>query len=347
MNLEYNFDYGILLQFLRSGDYRRWDLAYAAYHHVADEDIPRCERDIDHWADVGYFGYSFHDEPGDRNPHRNYGAPHPELRLAVPASILHYYLAGYGESGESALEVIGNLRYGYENGYDRGKGEGWTECYNDYGSDSFHPFAPGLRVMAEAYDLTGGEGCLVAAERILRDSCRVADPFLASPRPGMEGGTTIFNLDMFTHSLGRYLDALAAGGLPDRLDAAACLVGLVRHEMDLCWRKGSEGYQGLPYGGLYYGTADESFGTVNLGNWHLLTADRLAYAYLYVGGEDFLGLAAEAFRTGLERPQGKARCRPTGPPRSQPKLPSSAWCTCLSPLEDRIIVSSAGSQACR
>ncbi len=34
MNLKYDFDYGMLLQFLRTGDYSWWDLAVPACRHV-------------------------------------------------------------------------------------------------------------------------------------------------------------------------------------------------------------------------------------------------------------------------------------------------------------------------
>ena len=121
----------------------------------------------------------------------------------------------------------------------------------------------------------------------------------------MDGGTSIFSLDMFTFSLGRYLDALAAAGLPDATNARQYLVDLVRHEAEHCWRSDANGYGGFPYAWAYDGTADESFGVVNLCNWHLLSADCLAYAYLYGGGDDLLPLAAQAYRTGSERPNGE------------------------------------------
>ena len=305
MNLKYNFDFGMLLQFLRSGDYRWWELAGPACRHVADEDILHYEGAIDHWSDGGYFGHSYHDEPGDSNPHRNYGAPHPDLYFAAPGCLLYYYLTGYVEAQESALEVIENTRYRYENSYGRGNGEGWADGYNDYGSDSFRPFSNGLRIMTDAYEATGDAKYLATADWIIENSHLAADPFLAAPQPGADGGTSIFSLDLFTFSLGRYLDALTSAGIPDGRNTAAYLVSLVRHEVDTCWRTGSEGYQGFPYAWSYSGVADETFGVVNLCNWHLLSADCLAYGYIYGGGDDLLGLAGQAFRTGSERPNGE------------------------------------------
>ncbi len=305
MNLKYNFDFGMLLQFLRSGDYRWWELAGPACRHVTDEDILHYEGAIDHWSDGGYFGHSYHDEPGDSNPHRNYGAPHPDLYFAAPGCLLYYYLTGYGEARESALEVIENTRYRYENSYGRGNGEGWADGYNDYGSDSFRPFSNSLRIMTDAYEATGDAKYLATSDWIIENSHLAADLFLAAPQPGADGGTSIFSLDLFTFSLGRYLDALRSAGIPDSRNNAAYLVSLVRHEVDTCWRTGSEGYQGFPYAWSYSGVADETFGVVNLCNWHLLSADCLAYGYIYGGGDDLLGLAGQAFRTGSERPNGE------------------------------------------
>ena len=305
MNLKYDFDYGMLAQFLRTGDFRWWDLAGPACRHVADEDILHYEGAIDHWSDGGYFGHSYHDEPGDSNPHRNYGAPHPDLCFAVSGNLFYYYLTGYEECRESAFEVIDNMRYRYENSFGRGNGEGWANGYNDYGSDSFRPFANGLSVMTDAYAASGDAKYLATAQWIIDNSHLAADPFLAAPQTGADGGTSIFSLDMFTFSLGRYLDMLAGAGLPDSGNAAGYLVSLVQHEAEQCWRTGSEDYQGFPYAWSYAGVADESFGVVNLCNWHLLSADCLTYGYLYGGGDHLLDLAAQAYRTGSERPNGE------------------------------------------
>ncbi len=304
MNLKYNFDLGMIQQFLRSGDYRWWSLAEPACRHVADEDLLHYEGPIDHWADGGYFGHSYHGEPGDSNPHRNYGAPHPDLAFSVCGCLAYYYLTGYELARESAFEVIENIRFRFENSFGRGSGEGFAEAYNDYGSYSFRPFANGLRIMTEAYEATGDGRYLSTAEWIIQCSHYAGDPFLAAPRRGMEGGTSIFSLDLFTFALGRFLDMISAAGIADRQNAAIYLVQLVRHESEHCWRLDRSGYQGFPYGWLYDGRIDDSFGPVNLCNWHLLSADCLAYAYIYGGGGSFVSLAEQAFRTGSEVPNG-------------------------------------------
>ncbi len=77
MNLKYDFDQGMIVQYLRTGDARWWDLAGAACRHLADEDVLHYEGEIDHWADGGYFGHSYHDEDGQRQPP-------PQLRGAPP-----------------------------------------------------------------------------------------------------------------------------------------------------------------------------------------------------------------------------------------------------------------------
>jgi hypothetical protein len=305
MNLKYNFDFGMMLQFMRTGDYRWWDLADAACRHIADVDILHYEGEIGHWAQGGYFGHSQHAEPGNVNPHRNYLSPHPDLHFAVSGGLLYYYLTGYEEAREAAMEVVENTRYRFENSYGRGNGEGWAGCEDDYGHESFRPFAFGLRIMTDAYEATGEERYLSTAEWIIQCSHLAADPFLAAPQAGMPGGTSIFSMDLFSFSLGRFVDMLEASGLPDRHNARDYMISLVRHEADNCWRVDGNGYQGWPYGWYFNGASDDSFGVVNLCNWQLLAADCLAYAYLYGGGDDLLQKAEQAFRTGSERPNGE------------------------------------------
>jgi hypothetical protein len=159
--------------------------------------------------------------------------------------------------------------------------------------------------MTAAYAASGDARWLDTAEWIVENSHNAADPFLASPRPGDTGGTALFALDMYTASLGRFLDLLDACGLPDRQGAADLLTRLVRHEVDVCWQVDGGGYEGFPYAWRYDGTIDTSFGVVNLCNWQLLTADCLTYAWLHGGGDDLLGLAGRAFRTGSEAPNGE------------------------------------------
>ncbi|MDY6795163.1 MAG: hypothetical protein SWK76_07770, partial [Actinomycetota bacterium] len=305
MNLKYDFDFGMMVQFLRSGDYRWWDLTSPACRHIADVDILHYEGEIDHWADGGYFGHSQHAEPGNLNPHRNYLSPHPDLHFAVSGGLLYYYLTGYEEEREAAFEMVENTRYRFENSYGRGNGEGWAGCEDDYGHESFRPFANGLLIMTEAYQATGDQAYLSTAEWIIQCSHQASDPFLAAPQPGMGGGTTLFSLDLFNFSLGRYVDMITDADIPDGENARQYLVSLVRHEADNCWRVDGQSFQGYPYGWYFNGDADESFGRVNLCNWQLLHADCLAYAYIYGGGDDLLEMAGQAFRTGSERPNGE------------------------------------------
>ncbi len=222
----------------------------------------------------------------------------------MAGGLAYYHLTGYLPARDTpSYEIAANIRYRYENSFGRGNGEGYAEAMNDYGSYSFRPFANGLSIMTEAYAASGDARYLATAEWIVQTSHFAADPFLAAPSSGAEGGTSIFSLDMFTASLGRFSDMLAAQGQPDRQGAAAYLVQLVRHEVDNCWRA-EGGYEGFPYAWHYDGTDDTSFGVVDLSNWHLLSADCLTYAWLHGGGDDLLDLAGRAFRTGSEAPNG-------------------------------------------
>lgn len=78
---KYDGDYGLWLNFLRSGDYRFLDYALAATEHTADIDMlhhgRQSRRGFSSFLDGGMFGHSQHNNSGARNPHRNGDPNHP------------------------------------------------------------------------------------------------------------------------------------------------------------------------------------------------------------------------------------------------------------------------------
>ncbi|OGJ87339.1 MAG: hypothetical protein A2268_14385 [Candidatus Raymondbacteria bacterium RifOxyA12_full_50_37] len=111
---QYGFKYdgslGFLIQFLRTRDYRFWELADNGERHEGDMDIVHTGRtNPTRYWDGAYFGHSWHDQCGDNNPHRNYGGGGPDLAFATSALFLYYYLTGYPWAYEYALETAGNL----------------------------------------------------------------------------------------------------------------------------------------------------------------------------------------------------------------------------------------------
>lgn len=83
---KYDGDFGLLAQYLRSGDRRFLVHGLAAVRHTADIDIlhhgRQSGRGITDFRDGGMFGHSEHNDDGVLNPHRNGTDPNYELQLS-------------------------------------------------------------------------------------------------------------------------------------------------------------------------------------------------------------------------------------------------------------------------
>lgn len=133
LNLKYNFDLGMWLQFLRTGDAKWAKLADAAGRHVSDLDVIHYTGSLDNWWEGGFFGHSYHDEDSNSNPNRNYGGPHPDLVFGALGLFLRYYLTGDTVAFNTAREISDNTRYRFDNSFGRGNDAGyakrrWVQC---------------------------------------------------------------------------------------------------------------------------------------------------------------------------------------------------------------------------
>lgn len=301
-NHKYNFDLGMQLQFMRTGDFRWFRLAEAAGKHVADLDVIHTPGAPDQWWEGGYFGHSYHDEDSNSNPNRNAGAPHPDLVFGTPGLLQLYYLTGYRPARETALEIAGNVKYRFDNSFGRGNGQGYAEA-PDYenGCLSPRPFAHGLWVLIEAFKATGDAGYLDTAEWLISNSHGAVDLFIGEPIAGDRRYTKVFTWDLLEFSLGKYLDLCAEAGRTDGSGALDLLVAMTRQEARVMWKTDERGNKGVPYAWMKDGTPwgwEDVEVAVNVCNWHLLTADALAYGYAYGAGDDLMDRAREAFKTG-------------------------------------------------
>ena len=308
MNLKYNFDYGMLVQFMRGGGTGWFGLGERGGRHLADIDVLHYQGEVDYWSKGGYFGHSYHDEDGNLNPNRNYGAPHPDLVFGAPGLFLLYNLTGYPFALDTAIEISENIKYRYDNSFGRGNGEGWAGGYDDEtGGELPRPFANGLRVLVAACSHTGDTRYLDTAEWLIENSHDATDKFITPPVPGDTRGVKLFSWDMLACSLGRYLDLLAERGEDDGMGVTDYLLDMAEQEATHMWGTDSAGNQGVPYQWLIDGTAmgwEGSEVPVNVCNWQLQTADTLAYGYIYGGSDDLLAKAAEAYKTGSDYPAG-------------------------------------------
>ncbi|MBU1670360.1 MAG: hypothetical protein KKF41_11780 [Actinobacteria bacterium] len=301
-NDKYNFSVGLALQFARGGDPRWLDLAVAGARHTADLDVIHTSGTPDNWWELGFFGHCYHDEDNNLNPNRNFGMPHPDLVFGAPGLFLLYNMTGDPVMRQTAVEVSENIHYRFENSFGRGNGEGYANA-PDYENDceSGRPFAHGLWVMVEAYRATGDARYLGTAEWIIQNSHLAVDPFLTAPVPGDRRSTKLFVWDLLASSLGRYLDLCAEIGRADGSGAREQLLAMADQETRYMWKVDERGNCGVPYAWMRDGTPwgwEDYEVQVNVCNWHLLTADALAYAVAYGGDPAMLDRAAEAFKTG-------------------------------------------------
>ena len=304
LNHKYNFDLGMLLQFMRTGDFRWFRLAEAAGKHVADLDVLHYRGKLDNWWKGGFFGHSYHDEDSNINPNRNRGGPHPDLVFGAPGLFLLYYLTGYRAGYDAAVEISENTRYRFDNSFGRGNEQGYAEAYDyENGCETARPFAHGLWVFVEAYRATGNERYLETSEWLIKNSHKATDLFFTKPVRGDRRYTKLFTWDLLEMSLGKYLDLCAEMGREDRSGARDLLVRMTRQEAEVMWKTDRRGNKGVPYAWMRDGTPwgwEEEEIAVNVCNWQLLTADALTYGFIYGGGASLLDRAREAFKTGSD-----------------------------------------------
>ncbi|MHB8894598.1 MAG: DUF5719 family protein [Candidatus Geothermincolia bacterium] len=303
-NQKYNFDLGMLIQYMRTGDIRWWRLADAAGRHTADLDIYHNEGVPTEWWDGGFFGHSYHDEENNTNPNRNYGRPHPDLVFGAPGLFQRYYMTGDMVAFEAAREIGDNIRYRFDNTFGRGNGQGYADA-PDYenGCQNTRPFAHGLWVLVDAYRATGDPGYLSTAEWLITNTHQATDLFITSPVAGDRRYTKLFTWELLINSLGKYLDLCAEMGRSDPSGAKEQLVAMTRQEAHVMWKQDASGNKGVPYAWMRDGTPwgwEDYEVAVNVCNWHLLTADAMTYGYIYGGDASMLDRAREAFKTGSD-----------------------------------------------
>jgi hypothetical protein len=281
-NLKYNFDYGMLLQYLRGGD-RRWlDLGTKGGRHLADQDILHARKATSiHWANDSYFGHSYHSQQGHTNPNRNTGGLSINVAYGPPGLFLNHFLTGDLWVLEGANAISESVKWRVANNHfiigdyntTFGTGQGYI------GSRA-RTYANGLWILTEAYNATGDLSYLDVAEVLI-------DAYYVTHVPWLQPGNTIatkpWQESNYLYALGRYLDTINTIGRSDALDATGHLLTVADYliaEAYIPWSAGDD----PTIGGYPYETnraeAPES-AVRKMGNWNTLGADALAYAAKY------------------------------------------------------------------
>ncbi len=320
LNIKYDYDYGLWLQWARSGDRRWFELAEAADRHAADIDILHTRHEPRHWSDGVAFGHSYHDEPGFTNPHRNEGGTHPDVAFGLPGMLLTYYFTGYDKAYQSALELADCIEYRLHNDWalcdffpsGECNGQGYAlDAAGLYGTGS-RPAANNLSMAVAAYRATGDPRYLAVADAVVNWARPADQPYINGPT-GEDEAIRPWTLNMYLRALASYLEMRGEFGLPDTYDAGAAYLAYADwlrtyavidlEPLDLGpgaaypYEWWFDGRQGDPHDEWAVGNNVPS-----INNWLLLGADAMAYAYHLSGNIDYLELAARLFRTGSHDP---------------------------------------------
>lgn len=231
-NNQYDPIAGGAFQFLRSGDWRWWQLMHELALHVRDIDVYHTNRDKSAY-NHGLFWHTCHYVDSGTSTHRTYPPPRT---AKVPGGgpggghdyamglMLHYFLTGDPLSHETAVELA---RWTIDMDDGRKTVFRWLarECTGhatSSGSFSYH--GPG-RASANSLDallvgsrLTEEPEFLAKAEQIIRRCIHPADDIEA--RNLLDAENKWF-YTMFLQALGRYLEFKAERGQLDRMYAYA------------------------------------------------------------------------------------------------------------------------------
>ena len=325
LNAKYDNDYGMWLQWARTGDPRWFDLAEAADRHFADVDILHNLHSPRHWGDGIAFGHSWHDEDGFTNPHRNGGGNHPDTAFGMTGMLLTYYLTGYEKGLDSALELADCIEYRLRNDSHlcdhfpdcSGEGYGLGESDGLYDAGS-RPAANSLSIAVAAYRATADPRYLAVADAVVDWGRAENQPYIGGStgegqmmRPWM--------LNMYLRGLADYMEmraefgsaVLTTGGLPDTYGARDSFLAYADWLRTTPWLDLDPIDTGpraaYPYEWWFDGRTgipgdDNDNDDPSICNWLLLGADAMAYAYHLSGDADYLERAAALFRTGSRDP---------------------------------------------
>jgi len=183
--LKYHGGYGFLLQFLRTRDYRFWELGENGERHEGDMDIIHTGRDTlacygaKCFWDGAYFGHSNHNECGDRNPNRNTMGGNPDIAYAAPGLFLYHFLSGNPWALEYAKETSEKIL----------RLQSFTQTNN-------RPTANTIRILYEAWRATGDTRFRDGVEKVIATSIEKSN---YSGRAG-------FSDFEYLKSIGMYID---------------------------------------------------------------------------------------------------------------------------------------------
>jgi len=284
--MKYDFDFQMALQYARTGRDEWWRLFEAAARHTADIDIHHQPHYPGlHFVKGGVWAHSLHNEPGNKNPHRNYNHFTKDLAFGARGTAALWYMTGYHKAREACLEIAENALARYMSPQ---KDPGPPEANNRMG---VRGDACTLNRLLEGYLLSGEEKYLQHARWQVR-SCAF------NGRPSKHPPVSLWSSVFYMCALIRYVEMFPAEEAPRRY--------LLSHLETL--RRSVR-----PAEGMYYTITPQPDGTVigkgTCSHYNIMAADTLAYGYLLNADMRFMEAARLCFEYGV-----KNACWKGGPP---------------------------------
>ncbi len=289
-NTKYHLDWGAWIQFLRTGDPRWHEMAWAFSRHLEQlmlHDVVAAW-DVARWQNA-VFGHSQHNEPGNLNGVRNYLGPVMDTAFGARGAALHYVLTGYRPSLRFLVKEAEYARNFFTGRYE----------YPILAMGFERTYANLLTILVEAYLLQGDARYQELAADVLDYYAPQKQPYIHGPTRDESYWVSPWMLAMYLAALGRYAGAVEEFGLAEESARAKGQLLQFVDWLDAQVVFEEHGWLTVPY--RYYADGSRDPGGL-INNWMLLLADVYAYAYVFSGESKYIERGLRFFETGVHNP---------------------------------------------
>jgi len=275
--MKYDLDFQMVAQWARTLKPEWWRVFSAADRHARDIDIHHQPHYPGlHYVKGGVWAHSLHNEPGHRNPNRNYNHFTKDLCFGARGTAALHYLTGDWKAREACLEIA-------ENALAR------------YMSPQADPGAPEqnnrMGVRGDACTLNRLlEGYLLSGERRLLDRARWQIKACAfDGKPAKHRPTSLWSSVFYMMALSRYVETFPEDKAARRY--------LLAHIETL--RQAAH-----PETGILYTITPQPDGSVTgtgqCSHYNIMAADALAIGYRLTGEMKYMETARRCFAYGVK-----------------------------------------------
>ncbi|MEW6750128.1 MAG: hypothetical protein AB1505_04025 [Candidatus Latescibacterota bacterium] len=273
--MKYDMDFHMAQHYARSLHPGWFALFGAAARHARDVDIHHQPHYPGlHFVKGGVWAHSLHDEPGHRNPHRNYNHFTKDLAFGARSTAALYYLTGDWKGRQACLEIAENALAEYMSP----QAEPDPAERNRMG---WRGDACTLQRLLEGYLLTGEERFRQRAAWVVRDCAFDGHPAEHEP-------ISLWSSTFYMMALARYVEVF-----PGDTAARGYLLAHLQTLDRACQRPECMPYTITPQpDGAVVGEGSTSM-------YNVMGADALAVAYLLTGDGHYLDTARRCFAYGV------------------------------------------------